>query len=238
MERKNFIAVLFFVSCVFLFFLRSKKEYSYPSNFQIENFSVFTQPDSITCGPTSVLMVLRKYGIDTTIDAVKKETLTEWFSYDGNHFGMTSPDYIPIALKNFGVPSKLIFGDLAKLKHYVSQNKPIIVLVRSGKNIWHYIVVIGYDRESLTIADPGFGLVYKVPEKMFLESWAFNSTINGKQVVEDCTVCKGSGHWTKYNLGPLSYCEICNGTGKQTDFMGNLVRNAEVYPFTMFIPDD
>jgi predicted double-glycine peptidase len=236
MKYKVLLLVLFciLVLCVSRLFF----DYSHPLSYQIKNFNTVTQPDSISCGPASVLMVLRAYDKDFSLDIVTKHTHTEWFSYDDQRFGMTDPAYIAVALKKLSVPAKKTTGNLIMLKHFVSQNKPVVVLVRSGKYTWHYVVVIGYDPLTIVIADPADGLINTIPAEDFLSSWAFASNMEGYAITGPCFICKGSGLWTQYNLGPLSYCEACNGIGSQPDYVGGLIKTADIYPFTMIVPQD
>ena len=140
-----------------LVFTINSLTYPHPSFYQIEDFNYLLQPDGITCGPTSAAMVLNRYGKDVSIDEVKAETKTQWFKRQDEAIGMTSPEYIPIAMKHFGLPASLKRGYINRLKCYVSQGKPCVVLLRSGEILWHYVVVVGYDENSVFVADPGSG---------------------------------------------------------------------------------
>lgn len=236
-KPKNITAIVLIFLCVVISIFRLIADFSYPVSFAIDNIPLAIQPDEITCGPTSVLMVLQKYGLKVNLNQIKKETHTEWFSYDEKRFGMTSPEMIPLSMKKFGVSGKLIVGNLHQLKYHVSQNKPVIVLLRSGKYTWHYVVVIGYDSNCISIADPANGTSYKIPIEDFVSSWNFRTTMQGYAVTNLCFTCKGTGQWTEFNVGPLSFCEVCNGTGFEPDYVGSLVKTAEVFPNSMIVPD-
>lgn len=233
----HIIVVFIIVLCVVVFIYRLNEDYTHPMEFQIGKFPLETQPDDITCGPTSVLMVLRKYGLDTNLDEVKKKTYTEWFSYNGKKFGMTPPENITFAFRKFEFPVKQMFGNEKKLKHFVSQNKPVIVLLRSDKYIWHYVVVVGFTDKDFSIADPANGTIYKISTDDFLNSWSFETNMKGLSVTNFCTLCKGTGKWLEYSFGPIGLCEICNGSGKEIDYMRGLVKAADIYPMTMFVPE-
>ena len=97
---------------------------SHPPSFRIAGFPVLEQPDQITCGPTSVAMVLQYYGKDISIQRAKSEAKTEWFSFNKQVVGMTSPDFVRHTLKHFGVSAKLQRTDIRHLKYYISQKSP------------------------------------------------------------------------------------------------------------------
>ena len=153
----------------------------YPVSFRIENFPLLEQPDQITCGPTSVAMLLQHYGKDTTIQQAKEKAKTEWFSYKDQVIGMTSPDFIRLALKRFGVPAKMQRTTMSHLKYYISQSRPPVVLVRSSDKTWHYVVAIGYDKENMYLADPAWGKVRTVSIDQFERAWNFTSDLRGSE---------------------------------------------------------
>lgn len=152
----------------------------FPEEFQIDFQHLIVQPDHITCGPTSATMVLLNYKKSITLDQVKKITKTVWFKYQNQDIGMTTPDYITLAMGHFGVPVKMSQGNLNLIKYAVSHNKPCIVLVRSGENTWHYFVIIGYDIKNITIADPGYGNIYSMPIDTFLKCWNWTTNTSGQ----------------------------------------------------------
>lgn len=209
--------------------------YVYPENYEIKNFHYLRQPDGITCGPTSVTMVLNRYGKAVTLDEVKKSTKTEWITYKGEPIGMTSPEYIPVALTHFGLYSKSLRGDVTRLKYFVAKNRPPIVLLRSGSKTWHWVVVIGYTQDTIILADPGSGrremrLIH------FQSAWDFQTDMGGRPMSVKCTACKGTGRWLDQIFGPFSHCECCGGTGHGFDSLLLLLQAAEVYPRTMVVP--
>lgn len=211
--------------------------FSYPDTYEVKGFEFVEQPDGITCGPTSALMLLRRYGKDVSLEEIKSQTKTKWFEYKGKPIGMTSPDYIAPAMKHFGVGAKSMRGNLDRLKYFVSQNRPPIVLLRSSKQTWHYVVVIGYTEEVIIIADPGPGKRKKLNIQWFMDSWDFTHDMYGRSTKEECGTCGGTGQWIQsINLGPFSSCEICSGTGKTPDMLVELLRLAEVNTRTMIVP--
>lgn len=208
----------------------------HPPVWLISQTVAFAQPDEISCGPTSGQMLLALYGKHVPFGTVKAKAKTEWFTYNDSHIGMTAPDQLSRAISDLGVPTTLRVGNLPLLKMFVSQNRPVIVLLRSGATTWHYVVVTGYNEQQVTVADPGGGIIWSMSTNDFLTSWAFKSDMVGDEIVSPCPACNGSGLWLTWNLGPLGYCELCGGKGTQPDFVGALLRVADVYPMTMIVP--
>ena len=129
------------------------------------------QPDHITCGPTCVQMLVHHYGNnDITLQEIKQHTKTVWFSYQGTEFGMTSPNYISVALNKFGISNRIRRGNLDILKHYVSLDSPCITLVRSNEYTWHYVIVTGFTETQIHVYDPN-GTSYTLTKERFLSSW-------------------------------------------------------------------
>lgn len=153
-----------------------------PPVYKIENFPLETQPDGITCGPTSCLMVMKYYGHDLTLDKVKAKTKTEWFKHEGQEVGMTDPYYIESAMKALNLPVTLMHGDLKSLKKHISEDKPVIILIRSSRLTWHYVVAIGYTETEVVIADPAYGKTRSVENSILLNAWSFSSDIRGNKM--------------------------------------------------------
>lgn len=214
----------------------ASNQYDHPETHQIEFTTLVSQPDGITCGPTSTTMVLKRYGKDVKLDDVKAKTKTEWFKYGRQPIGMTSPDMISVAMREFGVPAKMRHGTIKELKYFVSTNRPVIVLVRSGQTTWHYIVIVGYTKDDLTTADPGSGQIEKISLKNFQGAWDFTTDMHGNSTVATCRFCKGSGKVTNIDAGPLTTCPLCEGKGTSPDVLSSLLQVAEVYPKTMIVP--
>lgn len=209
--------------------------YEHPESYKINNFPVLEQPDEITCGPTSCVMLLQYYGKNITINQAKKQTKTEWFEHNGEVFGMTSPEFIAITMKHFKVPAKMKRGSLKSLKYYISQNRPPIVLLRNSKEIWHYVIAIGYDKESIIIADPGWGVVRSLKTKIFLKAWDFSSDMTGSDTTDNCFICGGDG---QVGLpGQLGKCDFCEGVGK-IDFFRRIIELADVQGNTYTVPEE
>ncbi len=160
------------------------KERSHPDAYLVPFLDVVQQPDDITCGPTSVAMLVGHYkGLKVSVDEVKNYTRTVWYSKNGNDFGMTAPSFIQEGLKQYGIESIVKQGDLDRLKHFVGMGKPCIVLVRSAEWNWHYVVVVGYGGGIIYFANPASGSVEGLSEKEFYNAWSWSGDIHGR----DCS---------------------------------------------------
>jgi ABC-type bacteriocin/lantibiotic exporter with double-glycine peptidase domain len=156
-----------------------------PKKHLVEKFPLIEQPDQITCGPTSALMLLKYYGNDkVTLDQVKSHSKTHWFDYGGDPIGMTAPDVLASALNKLGLPCKMMEGDIPLLKKFISEDRPPIVLVRSGEYTWHYVVAIGYDEEGITVADPGWGMRRTLKNEHFHGTWSFATDMSGEEATD------------------------------------------------------
>lgn len=231
--KKYILPVLLCVLFASLFSYQSFNKIAIPDKAKIVGFEKYLmlQPDHITCGPTSATMVLHYYSKNVTLDEIKKLTYTEWIKFqDGTNFGMTAPDSIRQALHRSGVPANLRRGNIYELQKAISEGKPVIVLLRSGKETWHYCVVISYDDEGFVLADPGQKETRFINKQQFINSWKFTHSMNGEKCGYECAICKGTG---KY-YGVLQ-CDVCAGKGTLDPIVLGL-RAIEVYSNSMIVP--
>lgn len=232
--KKFILPTILIAVFVGFFSFQSMNKTPPPPEYKIEGFEthIIEQPDGITCGPTSATMILHYYSKDVTLDEVKKEAMTEWFRFnDGTNFGMTAPDALRVALHKFGIKSRVRRGNIGELKRYISQDIPVIVLVRSSNTTWHYCVAYGYNEEEITLGDPGYGHTRVIPTERFANCWRFSHDMNGKKCKFECPACNGEG---KY-VGVIQ-CDICSGKGS-LDPLVLALRAADIHSFTMIVPE-
>ena len=210
----------------------------YLPSFQITDFEIIKQPDGISCGPTSVQMVLRHYGHGRSLAEIRKVAKTDWYVQGEHEVGGTTVEFVWKAINQFGVPSSLLKGDMHKLRGYVSQGRPVIVLVRSGTaNSWHYVVVTGYTPNTIIIADPGNGRRGEYSTQQFERAWKFTHALwSGASAMQKCDVCGGDGSLVDW-LGPLGYCDNCAGTGQVKDHWWLLLQLSEQGNYLMVVPN-
>lgn len=204
-----------------------------PDQYCINNLKAIHQPDDISCGPTSIAMLLDYYNIDKTIDEIKSHTITEWLTLNDKKIGMTDPKQMGVALKECGLKSMSERGTLDRLKEVISKNKPIIALLRSGQYTWHYIVVIGYNENNITIIDPIDGKI-NIDIIKFEQAWKFTHDMDGIDYRVNCPVCNGTGK-TKLIQ---AQCDVCFGAGKMLDWSLYLAFFAEIPPNLMIYKDE
>ena len=210
---------------------------SYPPTYEIPNFPIIAQPDNVTCGPTSITMVLAYYGVNATVDEIATSAKARWYTKkDGSVIGGTTIEYMGVAFSKFKMKSVTKRGaSLDELKSYVSQGIPVIANVRSGAMMWHFVVVVGYDDNNVIIADPGWGERRVIPINHFMGAWEFTQNLEGEDETIRCPVCKGTGSWC-YWLGPLAKCDVCAGTGKLPNIMEFLLEMGEAQRRTIIVP--
>jgi len=202
----------------------------YPVSYQLKNFVYFEkQPDDITCGPTCASMVLNYYGKSVKCSDVENYVLHKT-NLMGKRIGFSLPHGIANGLDHFGVKSKVSRSNLFHIKWNVSNDRPVIVLLRSETDLWHYVIVIGYTKEDILIADPDSGQKEWMLTKNFLSSWKFTTDMRGDHVGSLCWLCKGSG---KFLLLP---CDVCLGNG-YIDTYRTAIRTAGIYSNTMIVPN-
>jgi ABC-type bacteriocin/lantibiotic exporter with double-glycine peptidase domain len=126
----------------------------------------FVIQDSQYCGPASLSSVLSYYG-----DTVDQKTIgTEVYSPKLQGALITG-------LENYGrkrgFQTKIGRGRTADIKEFLSENKPVIVLVDLG--FWviskqHYLVVYGYNEQGF-LAHNGFEAAHLYPYEEFQKIW-------------------------------------------------------------------
>lgn len=183
----------------------------------LADFPLYKQPDEISCGPTSCAMVLKYYGKSAGIGPLKTKAGTRFYEAGTRRFGMTMPGGIVNALNAYGLSASIAKGSVDEIARLVDQDRPPILLVRSGEDTWHYVVAVGYDARPPTqikLADPG-GSAYFIDAAALNGAWQFSSDLNGKEIVaRRCRTCGGEGKVAK----GWTTCAFCSGTGKISGF--------------------
>lgn len=179
-KDKILIFVILFFLIISLSFSSKFKRCKNKESHDIENFVFLKQPNEITCGPTCGAMVLQYYGKDVSIHKVSIKSQTHWFDFLSIPYGMTFPNMLHSALNDLGLSCSLVKqGTLQDIEYYVSENRPPIVLLRNREYEWHYMVVIGYDKDNFKLAEPNWKGCRVVNKNKFLNAWKFNSNLKG-----------------------------------------------------------
>lgn len=202
---------------------------------ELADFPIIKQPDGISCGPTCCAMLLKYYGKSAGIGPLKTAAGTRFYqgpNLTGQQIsvGLTLPSGIKDALATYGVFPTMQKGTLEDVKKLIDENRPPILLVRSDKDNWHYIIAVGHrfnhakGKHEIKIADPA-GSSYWKEEGVLQAAWQFSHGLGGEVTQgPKCNTCGGSG---KYELGPLkTKCNLCNGDGRLTDIRRKIVESA------------
>lgn len=120
------------------------------------------------CGPTSLAMVMKYYGINITQDEVGEMA-------NAKYFGVTIGQLVEVA-KNKGLKAEIKKDiSLADLVSSIDSDEPVIVAQHYclGNNDIHFRVVIGYDNENnlVTVHDPEFCSFFSISQQLFLDLW-------------------------------------------------------------------
>jgi predicted double-glycine peptidase len=232
--KKYIIPVILMVIFAGFFSFQSFNRSPAPPTYKIDEFEkyIIAQPDSITCGPTCGTMLLNYYSKNVSLDEVKKESLTEWFRFDdGKNFGMTAPDALRVSLHKFGLKSRVRHGNVGQLKKYISEGKPVIVLLRSSNTTWHYCVAFAYDETTIRLGDPGSGHARSMTIETFVKCWKFTHDMHGQKCDFECVACGGKGRYMN-----LMQCDLCSGKGS-LDPLVLALRAADIHSYTMIVPE-
>jgi hypothetical protein len=216
---------------------RSLYRPSCPAKYEIENFPLFAQPDGVSCGPTSLKMLLKYYGQDHPLEEIRKHTKTDWYMEGDVEIGGTTPEYMEIALEHYGVEATMLTSDMDKLKWYVSQKRPPVAMVRSGDKTWHWVVVTGYTEDTIITSDPGGGEREILGATQFEKAWNFTSDLYGRDVTKSCPACGGDGQIVDW-AGPFGICDVCGGNGKLPDWHSILIELGEAKGYILIVPDN
>jgi hypothetical protein len=210
-------------------------KYYYEEEYEIKDFPLMVQPDGVTCGPVAAQMVLKYYGKDISLKEVRKVAKTDVYIKGDIEIGGTAPEYEKIALDYFGVPCKFKSMKLNELKWHVSENRPVLVVVRSGENMWHWIVATGYTAETVIFSDPADGKRWEYSNERFNNCWSFKADMEGNDCTISCYLCKGSGYIIQ-GIGPLGKCDLCGGLGTLPDWHEILVEWGELRGHMAIVP--
>ena len=93
------------------------------------------------CGPAALAGVLRFWGNDVAMDALKREI------YRASLKGSLSVDLF-LAAQDHGMSAQLLDGGLAQVKKELDAGHPLVAFVNQGLSflpVGHYLVVTGYD---------------------------------------------------------------------------------------------
>lgn len=212
-SRRNFLGAA--TAALAGTFLNESALFAGPSggNRTLANFGLLQQPDSNSCGPTSAAMVLRWYGINAGIERCKTKAGTRWLEFNNFKVGMTLPSGMVNCFDAFGLPVTTYKGNVDSVVRFIDQNRPPILLVRSGVKLWHWMVAIGYENggSHIIFADPGDQSHRRISRGKLEAAWKFSADLDGNPTGgRRCSPCGGSGKLASSRVP----CTNCAGSGK------------------------
>lgn len=150
-----FKKILYCVLLLFLVLLAGAAAYKLyihlvtPAAFMIKGNNYIDYQNHYECSGYASAYVLRSLGEDVTGLELHGNFTNK------NPDGSLPPGYLWQNLNAAGYKSKLLVGSLADLKYLVSRGTPVVVLIRLNtfQPYLHYIPVVGYDEETIYVAD-------------------------------------------------------------------------------------
>ena len=145
---RTFIIVCLIDGLIMGFPLPAKKR-TYKKEYMLKVPNRFDYQKNTECSGFSVAFVLRSYGVEANGNDF----------YAGIPFKMPGGAVVPVVLKReiikHGLKAEYVKGDLDTLKADISDDKRIIVFMRTrlGKRWLHYVPIVGYDEENVYIAE-------------------------------------------------------------------------------------
>ncbi|SEO68482.1 PA2778 family cysteine peptidase [Aquisalimonas asiatica] len=107
----------------------------------------FHPQDAYQCGPAALATVMNVAGVDVDADTLKPQV------YLPDRRGTLQPELVA-ATRRYGLLGHAGEHSFADLLQEVDAGNPVLVLQNLGLNrfpIWHYAVVIGFDRDAETV---------------------------------------------------------------------------------------
>lgn len=150
------------------------KNVEIPNSYFIDlkDNSVYLQGKN-QCGAFSSSFVLRNLGVKVYGGDIYKDMGPKM----GN--GYLLPEALIKLFKKFGYDATLKKGDLKDLKAELIKGRPVIVVIGKGFDWQHYVVVTGYDKDSIYTVDSlvskgSFTYNKKYSNANFLKLWKNN----------------------------------------------------------------
>lgn len=138
-----------------------------PTTHEILNVPFFPQ-EEYYCGPTTLAEILNFYDREVVPEAVAPNLFIP------DRQGSLQIEMVA-SIRQYGMLSYAVQGELDQLLSLVSEGKPVIVLQNqrlSWYPLWHYALVIGYDLEAQTvILHTGVNERRIVPMELFENTW-------------------------------------------------------------------
>jgi hypothetical protein len=125
------------------------------------------QTDAL-CGGAAAAMVFRYWG-DAHADVEQFGALVE--RHAGGAAGIAA-DVLTRAIVARGWRTDSAPSSLDQLRQHLESRQPIIVLIADRRDLYHYVVVVGMDDESVIVHDPSWGPSRAIKRSTFESLWS------------------------------------------------------------------
>lgn len=133
---------------------------------KIKPLPFFEQKNEYTCGPASLEMVLKFFGVIFSQKKLAQALHTR------KDIGTKHSSIIQFARKHGFFVYVNNHSTLDEVKHFLhKQLCPIIHFTEPFYKEGHYAVVISIDKKQVHLNDPWYGADYKIPLKKFTTLW-------------------------------------------------------------------
>ncbi len=117
------------------------------------------------CGPASLSIVLKYYGINKNQDELKKLLGSTYLT------GTKNKKMVKVA-REFNLKAKYeTNSSINEIKRMLSKKIPPIIGWFSPENVSHYSVIKGIDKSNIFVVDPGLNKTRKMKIKEFEKNW-------------------------------------------------------------------
>ncbi|MDP2584059.1 MAG: C39 family peptidase [Candidatus Palauibacterales bacterium] len=117
------------------------------------------------CGGAAAVMVMRYWGVDS-VDIRAFEPLVD-DSARGIRTGVLARE-----VRALGWRALTFRGSLSEIRRQLVRGRPVIVLLRVGRNRYHYVVVVAADDGTVLVHDPARAPFRRLSVKAFRSMWA------------------------------------------------------------------
>ena len=148
---------------------------NYPLRYTVAGKNRIDLQKNHECSGYAAAYILRHLGVEATGEAIYRAMPNKL----GN--GDVYPKGIVKLLRRQGLKAVYRIGSLARLKEEVSKGIPVIAFIKihHAQNIFHFVPVVGYDEESIYLAESLSQLVNaqdahynrKLPTQAFKRLW-------------------------------------------------------------------
>ena len=117
------------------------------------------------CGGAAIAMVMRYWGAR----AVYAETFASLVDADAG--GIRGRDLMA-ALESRGFTAESFAGDAARVQAELARQRPPIALVEDRPGRFHYVVIVGWGADQVTVHDPARAPFRVIPVAAFQRAWS------------------------------------------------------------------